>query len=58
VVSLVARAVAKVVARVRADGVAVAVMVVVAAMGHNFNFVRSPLFHWMDVGGGGGRVLW
>jgi hypothetical protein len=49
----VASVVARAVERVRADAVGVAVMVVVAAMGHNFHFLRFPLFHWMAVGCGG-----
>ncbi len=50
VARVVARAVARAVVRVRADAAAVAVMVVVAAMAHNFHFMRC-LLHWMGVGG-------
>ncbi len=48
----VARAVVRAVARVRGDADAVAVVVVVAAMAHNFHFLRC-LLHWTGIGGGG-----
>ncbi len=51
VARVVASVVARAVERVRADAVAVAVVVVVAAMGHSFHFAHFPLFHWMAVGG-------
>jgi hypothetical protein len=51
-VSLVPRAVARAVARVRVDAVAVGVVVVVTAMCHNFHFPQC-LLHWMGVGSGG-----
>jgi hypothetical protein len=51
-VSLVPRAVARAVARVRADAVLVAVVVVVAAVCHNFHFWQC-LLHWMGVSSGG-----
>ncbi len=55
---VVASVVERVVERVRADAVAVAVMVVVAAMGHNFHFACFPGFHWMAVGSLGCRCPW
>ncbi len=49
---MVPRAVAGVVARVRADAVAVAVVGVVAVVCHNFHFSQC-LLHWMGFGSGG-----
>ncbi len=48
---MIPRAVARAVARVGADAVSVAVVVVVAAMCHNFHFWQC-LLHWMGVGSG------
>ncbi len=50
--SLVPRAVARAVARVRGDAVAVAVLVVIAAVCHNFHFLQC-LLHWMGFCSGG-----
>ncbi len=53
VARVVASAVARAVEMVRADAVAVVVVVLAAAMGNNFNFAQFLLFHWMAVSGGG-----
>ncbi len=50
--SLVPRAGVRANARVRVDALAVAVMVVVAAMCHNFYFLQC-LLQWMGVRSGG-----
>ena len=50
---MIMRLVATAVVRVSAVAVVVAVMVVIAAMGHNFHFVRFPIYNWMAVCGGG-----
>ncbi len=58
VAKVVASVVERSVERVRADVVAVAVVVVVTAMGHSFHFVCFPCFHWMAVSGLGCRWQW
>jgi hypothetical protein len=58
VARVVASVVERAVERVRADAVSVGVMVVVAAIGHNFHFACFPRFHWMAVRGLGCRWRW
>ncbi len=47
--SLIPRVVVRAVARVRADAVSVAVVVVVAAMCHNFHFGNACSIGWVSV---------
>jgi hypothetical protein len=58
VARVVASVVERAVDRVRVDAVAVEVVVVVTAMGHNFHFACFPCFHWMAVGSLGCRWRW
>ncbi len=58
VARVVASMVERAVERVRADALAVVVMVMVAAMGHDFHFACFHCFHLMAVGGLWCRWRW